>query len=152
MIYTGNYKNCLQGNLISISGDRGKKASYTGTCFPSLAPKLSFWKIWHDNIGKISDEENNYFYIKEYYEQVLKKLDASYIYEILDGSILLCYEGNLDFCHRHIVAFWLEKELQIDVPEIKLVANKMEIINRPQWIQDVLYDLMDEKKYIKKGV
>ena len=38
----------------SISGNRGKDANYQGKCYPELAPKLSFWKVWHDNIGKIS--------------------------------------------------------------------------------------------------
>ena len=28
-------------------------------CYPKLAPKYSFWEIWHYNIGKRSDEENN---------------------------------------------------------------------------------------------
>lgn len=37
----------------SISGNRGKDANYQGKCYPELAPKLSFWKVWHNNIGKI---------------------------------------------------------------------------------------------------
>lgn len=152
MIYTGNYRNCLQGNLVSISGDRGKEAFYNGRCFPSLAPKLSFWKIWHNQIGKISEEENNRFYIEQYYEQVLKKLDAAEVYSALDECILLCYEESFDFCHRHIVAFWLEQELQIEVPEIKIKENKIEIGKRPQWIKEVLCEVMKEKQYTKKKV
>ena len=61
MIKTGNYKNfesCLF-KTVSISGDRGKGANYKGDCYPSLAPKLSFWKKWHDNIGNVSEEKNN---------------------------------------------------------------------------------------------
>ena len=46
----------------SISGNRGKDANYQGKCYPELAPKLSFWKVWHNSIGKISEEENNRYY------------------------------------------------------------------------------------------
>ena len=117
MIYTGSYKNCLKGHLLSISGDRGKSVNFKGACFSALAPKLSFWQIWRNNIGKVADEENNRYYIKEYYEQVLKQLDANEIIKyFMDGTILLCYEDNLEFCHRHIVAYWLEKTLNISVP------------------------------------
>lgn len=74
--------------------------------FSLLAPKLSFWKVWHknQNFGMISEEENNKYYVEHYYEQVLLKLDPEEIYRELDNSILLCYEENTEFCHRHIVA------------------------------------------------
>jgi len=48
---------------------------------------------------------------------VLSKLDPQRLYEDLDGSILLCWENSDQFCHRHIVAMWLEKNLGIEVPE-----------------------------------
>ena len=54
-INTANYKNCQTENGISISGDRGRKVGFTGRCIPMLASKYSFWKIWHDNIGKIPE-------------------------------------------------------------------------------------------------
>lgn len=34
-----------------------------------------------------------------------------------DGSILLCYERSDDFCHRHIVAEWIESNTGIVVRE-----------------------------------
>ena len=33
--------------------------------------------------------------------------------------VLLCYEKPPQFCHRHLVAKWLEKELNIKVEELK---------------------------------
>ena len=53
-IFTGNYDECKVGNLISISGDRGRSVGFVGKAIPQLAPKRSFWNIWHENIGKIS--------------------------------------------------------------------------------------------------
>ena len=114
IILTGNYDNCKIGNTISISGDKGKSANYTGKSLTKLAPKLSFRKIWHDNIGKISEKENNKFYTEEFYNKVLKNLDPEEVLmELEDRSILLCYENNNQFCHRHLVAFWLELFLGI---------------------------------------
>ena len=37
-IFTGNYEECKIGNLISISGDRGKSVGFTGKSIPQLAP------------------------------------------------------------------------------------------------------------------
>ena len=52
MIYTSSYKDWQSDRYItySISGNRGIDAKYRGRCYPQLAPKLSFWKIWHNNI------------------------------------------------------------------------------------------------------
>ena len=144
MIYTSSYKNIdiINNNVCSISGDRGKSVDYKGKCYPKLAPKLSFWKEWHSNIGVIDEKENNYFYIKEYYEQVLSNLDPELVYNDLDGNILLCYEDNMEFCHRHIVAAWLEIMLGIDVFEVK----ENDIVTRPQYIKEYLKKVMDIKE------
>lgn len=108
MISTSSYKN-FDTNLYrrcSISGDRGHNANFFGDCFPELAPKKDFWQKWHDNIGKISEEENTRYYIEEYYKQVLSKLDPEMVYRKLDHCTLLCYEDSDEFCHRHVVAAW----------------------------------------------
>ena len=84
MIYTSSYKNCnfSKYETYSISGDCGKSANYTGKCYSALAPKLLFWKIWHDNIGKISEIKSiNYEieemsrpeYIKNYLEDTIER-------------------------------------------------------------------------------
>jgi uncharacterized protein (DUF488 family) len=68
------------------------------------------WKESHDND----------YYIKCFNEQVLDKLNPySVLFEIKDlldkNSIqsndicLICYEKPNDFCHRHLVADWLNK-------------------------------------------
>lgn len=62
-IFTGNYDECKRGNLISISGDRGKSVGFVGKAIPQLAPKRVFWNIWHSNMGKISSEANARYYL-----------------------------------------------------------------------------------------
>ena len=148
MIKTSNYKNFKFSLLktISISGDRGKSAGYEGDCYPKLAPKLSFWKKWHANIGVVSQEENNKFYIEEYYKHVLSKLNPEKVYSELDNSILLCYEDNSDFCHRHIVASWLELFLDKEVSEIIVDEFKMIQVSKPAYIKQILENVIKENK------
>ena len=66
---------------------------------------------------------NNDFYIKHFYSEVLDNLNPqdvyNKLYELSVGKdcVLLCYEKSDDFCHRHIVAKWLEDNLGIIVKE-----------------------------------
>ena len=119
MICTSNYENFGKAvcgyKTYSISGDKGKQADFVGNSFSKLAPKKSFWKVWHNNIGKISEEENNKYYISQYFMHVLSNLDPEEIYNKLDFSILLCYESSNEFCHRHIVSAWFELFLDVKV-------------------------------------
>lgn len=144
MISTSSHKewNSDKYRTFSISGNRGKDANYKGKCYPALAPKLSFWKVWHDNRGKISEEENNRYYVQEYWNQVLSKLDPDKVYRKLDYSVLLCYEPSSEFCHRHIVAAWFEILLGVNVPELKADGYQVETSERPEYIKEYLEDAM----------
>lgn len=144
MSCTSNYKNCDTSyyQTISISSDGGKKANYQGEYFQKLAPKLSFWTVWHKNIGVIAEEENNYYYVEQYYQHVLSKLDPEEVYEKIGQKILLCYEENTEFCHRHIVAAWFELLLGKATPEITFDGCKLTEVNRPDTIKPMLEDVM----------
>lgn len=147
LILTGNYENCKIGNVISISGDKGKSVGFNGPAMTLLAPKKSFWKIWHDNIGKVSEEENMEYYIREFYNQVLKKLDPKEVLEGLNNkAILLCYENNMDFCHRHLVAFWFELFLGIKTYEVRQNGNRETIVSlsRPEYLKEKLENVIKE--------
>ena len=133
----------------SISGNRGKDANYEGNCYPALAPKLEFWKEWHDNIGKIPDEENNRYYIQEYWNQVLSKLDPEKVFRDLDDSVLLCYEPNTEFCHRHIVAAWFELLLGVKVPEMKANGYQTTEVERPEYIKQYLDEIIRINKNMR---
>lgn len=153
MIYTGAYKNC-NSNIIkkySISGDRGKKENFKGDYCSYLAPKKEFWLIWHQNIGIKSEYENNNYYIEEYYNQVLLYLNPEEVMDSLDDSILLCYEDNDSFCHRHIVAAWLELSLGIAVNEIKIENDNIVVMNRNLTMyKDILRDVIKKNNKLKK--
>lgn len=151
MISTSSHKNWNSKVYITyaISGNRGKDTGYDGRYYSLLAPKISFWKVWRDNIGIRSEEENNKYYVEQYYEQVLSNLDPEKVYKELDHSILLCYEDSDKFCHRHIVAYWFELLLGIKVPEIKIDENKIVEVDRPSYIKTYLEDAMKKNKNMR---
>ena len=142
-IFTGNYEECKKGNLISISGDRGRQAGFEGKAIPKLAPKRAFWNIWHENIGKISEEENTRYYIEQYYKQVLSKVDIKELLKDEKDPILLCYEKGKDFCHRHVLAEYIELTYGIKVRDIKIDEElNIEENERPEYIRRILEDVL----------
>jgi len=148
MIYTGNYINCKNGNLISISGNKGIDAGYNGNYCKELAPKYKFWKEWHDLEGKMPEEERIIFYIEHYYNEILKNIDInSLIYSLGVDPILLCYESNNEFCHRHIVAYYLET-LGYETNEIMIENEDIIIIERPEYIKEMLLDIINKESKI----
>lgn len=147
-IMTSNYKNCVTENGISISGDRGKRAGFTGPALPELAPKFEFWKVWHNTLGKIPKEASDRYYVREYYKQVLKGLDpAAVLKKIPEGSILLCYETADEFCHRHLVAYWFELFLGISTSEVIENPKRETVrkVNRPEYLKRMLEDVIKEE-------
>ena len=115
MIYTSYFAKLksLPDNIIPISICGKAPDWYKGLQYKKLAPKYDFfmeWKKTHDND----------YYIKCFKEQVTNKLKATDV--ILDLSslcysfntgeediCLICYEKPTDFCHRHLVADWLNE-------------------------------------------
>ena len=146
-IYTGSYANCQLGNLVSISLDKGKSADFIGDSYIGLAPQREFFRIWKDNKTLLSEDANNLYYMKEFYKKVLCNLDPKKVLEDLsqfgDNVIILCYENSDQFCHRHLVAAWLEKELNIKVPEIAIDSNgNTTILNRNTKYVEQFYEVM----------
>lgn len=115
MIYTSYFANVknLPSGIIPIAICGGVPGRWCGLQYKKLAPKQEFFNEWK-NSG------DNGYYIKCYYEQVLSHLDPAQVYRELnklveytgscaDNIALLCYEKPEDFCHRHLVAEWFNK-------------------------------------------
>lgn len=98
-------------NAVSIAA--GVPRGYKGRQYKKLAPK--YWLLM--KYKKDGDQE---FYIAHYYEETLNKLDPQKVYnELGEDAILLCWEKPGEFCHRRLVAEWLEKSLGIPIFENK---------------------------------
>lgn len=146
-VFTGNYANCKSGNLVSISLDKGKSAGFQGNSYIALAPKKDFFRTWKDNKALLSEDENNLYYMKEFYNRVLSNLDPKKVLEDLNGFgdnvVILCYENSSDFCHRHLVAAWLEKVLNIKILEVAIDEyGNTTTLNRNAKYVEQFYDIM----------
>jgi len=80
---------------------------YRGRRYPALAPRREMLKMI-DATYRIE------------YQKILDKLDPRKVFDDLgEDAILLCWEAPGKFCHRRLVAEWLEKHLGVDVPELQ---------------------------------
>jgi len=91
-------------NLVSIA--LRAPEFYQGRTYPALAPR--------PDMLTMGEEE----YTAEY-QKILASLDPRQVYDDLGTeAILLCWEQPGEFCHRRLVAAWLEENLGVSVPEL----------------------------------
>ena len=116
MIYTSYFakiKELERNNIIPISICGKAPDWYKGLQYKKLAPKYGFFMEWKKN-------HDNDYYIKHFRSEVLDQLKATdvildlsrliYSFNIGENNIaLICYEKPSDFCHRHLVAEWLNQ-------------------------------------------
>lgn len=114
--YFANYKN-YDGYLRFSVAKFPPPNSYDINLF-CLAPSMYLLQSYKD--GKISEEE----YTKEYLNQLdefRKHIDVfvqNLKHSLKDDKIvLLCYEKN-GFCHRHILADYLNKNYGFNITEL----------------------------------
>ncbi len=84
---------------------------FYGKSYDKLFPKWGF-------LRRYKQDGNEEAYTHEYHRQVLDLLDPKEVWDDLKDSTLLCWEKSGRFCHRRIVAEWLEKELGVTVDEV----------------------------------
>lgn len=115
MIYTSFYDNVenIPEDIVKISIAGWCPDDYTGLQYKVLAPKWSFFEKWKYKKEGFEDcYQNNDYYIENFYELVLNKLNPKKVYkrlmELSGGKdvVLLCYETPELFCHRHLVQKW----------------------------------------------
>ena len=113
--YFGNVKN-LPSTLCPICISGKPPDGWNGAEFKVFAPKYDFFKVYKET----HDKE---YYIKHFNEDVLAHIDARDSFNRLKSiagdkiPCMICYEKPNDFCHRHLVAKWLEDNLGIEVKE-----------------------------------
>jgi uncharacterized protein (DUF488 family) len=137
---TGNYNSVKSGNRLSISGDGGEKAKYIGNAYKKLAPRWVTYITYKEKLDELETLSKNPYRIKEYlekrkiiedeyiksfYETRLKDLDVKELLYYLKETfgeelIMLCYEEVNEFCHRRLVADYIEDETGIFIPEVKV--------------------------------
>ncbi len=149
MIFTSNYENAKEGNLVSISMDGGKRIDFKGEWIKELAPNEIIYKTWN---GK---DDWDQYYINQYYYRILK--NSKYILDNLVNKyegyqkdiILLSYANPDEFSHRYLVSSYLEIKYGIVVPELFIDSdgNYITTTKKPKYTKDKLLRLvrLDER-------
>ena len=101
-------------------------SNYTGPQYKELAPNLDLFIAY-----KNFEIDANRF-ILEYKRLVLDLLDPQEVYKEIvkrggPSATLLCYEKPNEFCHRHLVADWLNTELKLKLRIQELKFPEVEI-------------------------
>ncbi len=108
--YFANLKNITSTNIVSIA--LKTIPGFKGREYKALAP--TWWILQEYKQDRDVDK-----YISNYTAHVLNTLDPYQVYlELGEDAVLCCYEKRDDFCHRHLVARWLEHNLNIRIIEL----------------------------------
>jgi len=114
LVYTGYWarlNDYIRAGLTPIGISGKSPEGYKGLEWKFLAPSLQTYLKWKEN-------HNEFEYMAEYMPK-LEKIDKEEFKKKLlaiKNPILLCYEKE-GFCHRHLVADWIEWNLFIKVDE-----------------------------------
>ena len=115
-IYTSYFAKIKQlpEHIVPVSICGKAPEWYKGLQYKKLAPKWDFFAKWKET-------HDNDYYIDCFNKQVLSNLNAWLVikdiislmnladFPDLKDMCLVCYEKPSDFCHRHLVADWLNK-------------------------------------------
>lgn len=110
MIYTSYFANVknLPRTIFPIAICGKAPDWWQGASYKKFAPKWPFFSVWKET-------RDNDYYINHFNKEVLNTLDIKEIIRDLEvwsqngkfDIALICYEKPGDFCHRHLVAKWL---------------------------------------------
>ena len=137
---TGNYYDVKSGNTVSVTGDGGNAWGYFGPAYKKLAPKLVTYTPYAsklEELEKLKEDATKLKeyvefrkqiedeYIRSYYDIRLKDLDIKellYTLNLKFGNyiILLCHEPLDEFCHRRLIADYIELKTGIYIPEVSV--------------------------------
>ena len=140
---TSNYQSIKTGNTVSVTGDGGNAWGYFGPSYKKLAPKLVTYIPYHEKLEKLQSLKNDVTklkeyiefrkkiedeYMKSYYDIRLKNLDVNFLLATLynkfgNSIILLCHEPIEEFCHRRLIADYIELKTGMYIPEIRQDEN-----------------------------
>ena len=114
MIYTSYFGKMSKfpKNFEPISVARWKPQWYKGKVCLALAPSDKLLRWW-----RASDKNEDAWehYIRWYYREVVNVYDPRAIERMLKDiagdkiPVLVCFEKSEDYCHRHLIAAWFNR-------------------------------------------
>jgi len=120
-IYTSNYARHAN-NPLAFGISLTVPEWYKGQRLEYLAPRS-------DMVGKIKRGEANYNqrkYTRDYIDTLnARQINPEKLIEGLpDGALLLCYEPPGTFCHRRLLADWIERRTGVVIEEWETETEK----------------------------
>ena len=116
--YFGNLKNLKKNNIVPIGVCQVLPKQFNGPNLISIAPTKDIL---------LNCKNNHQEFIKRYKNEVLSihrdpQDFVNRLEFISNGNdvALCCYEEPDKFCHRHLIAEWLNEKLKLDVQEFKI--------------------------------
>lgn len=95
----------LPPDLVPVSIARGSPRGFSGRKELRLAPTWAMLKMKKPEYDAA-------------FAAILAKLDPAEIYQTLGtNAVLLCWEKPGEWCHRRLVAEWLEESLDMEISE-----------------------------------
>jgi hypothetical protein len=111
MIYTSYFAGKRYANEQVISIARKTPVNIDIPTYIELAPSFEL-------VADYKKDHDQSKYVLRYTIEILSKLDPFKVVQDLNDKVMLCYEKPGTFCHRHIVAKWLNVYTMIDVVEL----------------------------------
>lgn len=102
---TANFKHEISRDQKAVAISRGVPPRWKGRRYIELAPTRAMLTLPREEFEAA------------YRSEILAALDPKRVYEELKDSIILCWEAPGVYCHRRIVAEWLEAECGVTIPE-----------------------------------
>ncbi len=123
--YFSQQKKYEELGYLPISISRIAPKWYDGYSAIELSPSAELLYDYKHNSMNVAQ------YTKEYFGELDKRVVDVYLQQWkklvekhkAKGVVLLCYEKPTDFCHRHLLADFLNKEYSMSVTEL-IVAKK----------------------------
>lgn len=162
---TGNYENVKSGNTVSITGDGGNAWNYFGPAYKKLAPRLATYTPYalaYEELLAIKNDETKgqeylqkrreieQTYIESYYKTRLQDLDIEVLLKTLQEKfgnhiILLCHEEIEEFCHRRVLADYIEMKTGVYIPEVSVTKEGTITYHEPIHYHKQLVKVMTRK-------
>lgn len=117
MIYTSWFsntkkiKNLRQVSIALYPPKRFKGELLVGTQFSDIIPdKNLLYDYKYHNLSRSQ-------YAIRYAQQIID-IDFKMLYTTYDNCVFLCFEPRTDFCHRHVLRFFMKKYHNLILTEL----------------------------------
>ena len=132
MIYTSNYARHINNPKAIAISCTVQDWINVPVHIKELAPTWSMVNASKQGVLNNDDYKTKYLALPEQ-----RKINPKIFEEMEDGTVLLCYEKPGEFCHRRILAEWVEGKTGFIIPEWKN-EKEMKEVKKQAFVDSVI--------------